>query len=165
MPCRGGHGRRPRAGCAEEGAAAALKAEAAAVFMSSERQFGFLGTEFLAEGPLSKKNKSSYLVMGRYSTLSLFQQIGIKIGTDAVPQYGDASFKFNFPLNDDQSRDLDGSIKISANTFIHNTARIGKGSQLGVNSIILSATVCANSWSCVENNTVPEKFISELFKA
>lgn len=61
-------------------------------------QFGFLGTEFLAEGPLSKKNKSSYLVMGRYSTLSLFQQIGIKIGTDAVPQYGDASFKFNFPL-------------------------------------------------------------------
>tara|TARA_B110000459_G_scaffold51782_1_gene57695 strand:- start:6401 stop:8857 length:2457 start_codon:yes stop_codon:yes gene_type:complete len=61
-------------------------------------QFGFLGTEFLAEGPLSKKNKSSYLIMGRYSTLSLFQKVGIKIGTDAVPQYGDASFKFNFPL-------------------------------------------------------------------
>ena len=61
-------------------------------------QFGFLGTEFLAEGPLSKKNKSSYLVMGRYSTLSLFQQVGIQLGTDAVPQYGDASFKFNFPL-------------------------------------------------------------------
>ena len=61
-------------------------------------QFGFLGTEFLAEGPLSKKNKSSYLVMGRYSTLSLFQKVGIQIGTDAVPQYGDASFKFNFPL-------------------------------------------------------------------
>ncbi|MDC3308827.1 TonB-dependent receptor [Crocinitomicaceae bacterium] len=61
-------------------------------------QFGFLGTEFVAEGPLSKKGKSSYLVMGRYSSLSLFQAIGIKIGTDAVPQYGDASFKFNFPL-------------------------------------------------------------------
>ena len=61
-------------------------------------QFGFLGTEFLAEGPLSKKKKSSYLVMGRYSTLSLFQQVGIQLGTDAVPQYGDASFKFNFPL-------------------------------------------------------------------
>ena len=61
-------------------------------------QFGFLGTEFLAEGPLSKKNKSSYLVIGRYSTLSLFQQVGIQLGTDAVPQYGDASFKFNFTL-------------------------------------------------------------------
>ncbi len=61
-------------------------------------QFGFLGTEFVAEGPLSKKSRSSYLIMGRYSTLSLFQQVGIQIGTDAVPQYGDASFKFNFPL-------------------------------------------------------------------
>ena len=61
-------------------------------------QFGFLGTEFVAEGPLSKKSRSSYLIMGRYSTLSIFQQVGIQIGTDAVPQYGDASFKFNFPL-------------------------------------------------------------------
>lgn len=61
-------------------------------------QFGFLGTELMAEGPLSKKNKSSYLVMGRYSTLSLFQFMGIKIGTDAVPVYGDLSFKFNFPM-------------------------------------------------------------------
>lgn len=61
-------------------------------------QFGFLGTEVLAEGPLSKKNSSSYLVMGRYSTLSLFQFVGIRIGTDAVPVYGDGAFKFNFML-------------------------------------------------------------------
>ena len=61
-------------------------------------QFGFLGTEVLAEGPLSKKSNASYLVMGRYSTLSLFQFMGIRIGTDAVPVYGDGAFKFNFPL-------------------------------------------------------------------
>lgn len=61
-------------------------------------QLGFLGTELMAEGPLSKKNRSSYLAMGRYSTLSLFQFIGIKIGTDAVPAYGDVAFKFNFPM-------------------------------------------------------------------
>jgi hypothetical protein len=61
-------------------------------------QFGFLGTEFMAEGPLSKSKKSSYLIMGRYSTLSLFQQMNIKIGTDAVPVYGDISFKFNWQL-------------------------------------------------------------------
>lgn len=61
-------------------------------------QFGFLGTEFLTEGPLNARKGSSYLVMGRYSTLSLFQFMGIKIGTDAVPVYGDAAFKFNFPL-------------------------------------------------------------------
>jgi hypothetical protein len=61
-------------------------------------QFGFLGTEFLAEGPLNREKKSSYLVMGRYSTLSLFQKLGIEIGTDAVPVYGDGAFKFNWRL-------------------------------------------------------------------
>jgi hypothetical protein len=61
-------------------------------------QFGFLGTEFLAEGPLSKNGKSSFLAMGRYSTLSLFQSLGIKIGTSAIPIYGDGAFKFNWQL-------------------------------------------------------------------
>lgn len=61
-------------------------------------QFGFLGTELMAEGPLSKDGKSSYLAMGRYSTLSLFQALGIQIGTDAVPTYGDGAFKFNWKL-------------------------------------------------------------------
>lgn len=60
-------------------------------------QFGFLGTELLFEGPLSKKSGASYLVMGRYSTLTLMDKIGIKYGTDAVPVYGDGAFKFNFP--------------------------------------------------------------------
>lgn len=61
-------------------------------------QFGFLGTEVLLEGPLSSKSRASYLFMGRYSTLSMFQAMGIQIGTSAVPQYGDIAFKFNFPL-------------------------------------------------------------------
>ena len=61
-------------------------------------QFGFLGTEVLMEGPLSSKSRASYLFMGRYSTLSMFQALGIKIGTSAVPQYGDMAFKLNFPL-------------------------------------------------------------------
>jgi hypothetical protein len=61
-------------------------------------QFGFLGTEVLVEGPLSSKSRASYLFMGRYSTLSMFQALGIQIGTSAVPQYGDIAFKFNFPM-------------------------------------------------------------------
>ena len=61
-------------------------------------QFGFLGTELMAEGPMGKDGKSSYLVMGRYSTLSLFSSLGIKIGTDAIPTYGDGAFKFNWKL-------------------------------------------------------------------
>jgi len=61
-------------------------------------QFGFLGTELMAEGPLRKDGKASYLAMGRYSTLSLFQKIGVQLGTDAVPVYGDGAFKFNWQL-------------------------------------------------------------------
>jgi len=61
-------------------------------------QFGFLGTEFLAEGPLNKKGTASFLMMGRYSTLSLFKSLGIQLGTDAIPTYGDLAFKFNFKL-------------------------------------------------------------------
>jgi hypothetical protein len=61
-------------------------------------QFGFLGTEVLLEGPLSSKSRASYLVMGRYSSLAMFQAMGLQIGTSAVPQYGDIAFKFNYPL-------------------------------------------------------------------
>ncbi len=60
-------------------------------------QLGFLGAEFFSEGPISKENKSSYLVGYRYSTLSLFSSLGIDIGTTAVPEYQDAAFNFNFP--------------------------------------------------------------------
>ncbi len=61
-------------------------------------QFGFLGTEATAEGPLSKKSKSSYLVTGRYANLWLFNKAGIDIGTQAVPSYADGFARFNFPL-------------------------------------------------------------------
>jgi len=61
-------------------------------------QFGFLGIEAQLEGPISKKSGSSYLIGGRYSTFSLLKTMGISIGTDAVPVYGDGAFKFNFPL-------------------------------------------------------------------
>lgn len=59
-------------------------------------QFGFLGTEVMAEGPINAEKRSSYLAMGRYSTLSMFQAMGVNIGTDAVPVYGDAAYKLNF---------------------------------------------------------------------
>ena len=61
-------------------------------------QFGLFGIEALAEGPLSKNGNSNYLIMGRYSTLSAFKALGIQIGTDAVPVYGDGAFKFNWKL-------------------------------------------------------------------
>ena len=61
-------------------------------------QLAFNGLDLGAEGPLSKKNGSSYLVDYRISFLGLFKLMGVKFGTgDAVPQYQDLSFKFNFP--------------------------------------------------------------------
>ncbi|MEN8203516.1 MAG: TonB-dependent receptor [Bacteroidota bacterium] len=61
-------------------------------------QIGFLGTELLAEGPLNREKRSSYLASYRYSTMDIFHALGINIGTDAVPRYQDASVKLNFPL-------------------------------------------------------------------
>ena len=60
-------------------------------------QLGFLGTELMAEGPLSKEAKSSFLATYRYSSLQLFQGLGIDVGTTAIPKYQDASFRLNFP--------------------------------------------------------------------
>lgn len=61
-------------------------------------QIGFNGLEITTEGPISKKNFSSYLISYRYSTLELFQKMGFNFGTGtAVPSYQDATFKLNFP--------------------------------------------------------------------
>lgn len=60
-------------------------------------QLGFLGTELMIEGPLSKESKASYLATYRYSSLQLFQGLGIDVGTDAIPRYQDAAFRLNFP--------------------------------------------------------------------
>jgi len=61
-------------------------------------QIGFNGFELGAEGPFSKKGKASYLVNYRYSTLGVFQALGLEFGTGtATPQYQDLSFKINVP--------------------------------------------------------------------
>lgn len=50
----------------------------------------FSGLEFLAEGPLSKKNNSSFVASYRYGIASL-----AATGTSAIPYYQDLSFKVN----------------------------------------------------------------------
>ncbi|MCB0846786.1 MAG: hypothetical protein KDE26_26235, partial [Bacteroidetes bacterium] len=61
-------------------------------------QFGFLGTELMAEGPLTKNGGASYLATYRYSTLGIFGFLGINVGTDAIPNYQDGAFRINLPL-------------------------------------------------------------------
>lgn len=61
-------------------------------------QVGFNGFEFGAEGPISRKNHSSFLINYRYSTLALLSKIGLEFGTGtAIPLYQDLVFKVNVP--------------------------------------------------------------------
>lgn len=58
-------------------------------------QIGFNGFELGAEGPISRKNKSSFLLNYRYSTLGVFNALGINFGTGAsLPIYQDLNYKF-----------------------------------------------------------------------
>ncbi len=58
-------------------------------------QLAAMGTDVTLEGPLSKKHRSSYLVNYRYSTVALFQLIGIEF-TESNPDYQDMSFKIYY---------------------------------------------------------------------
>ncbi len=60
-------------------------------------QIGMNGFELGAEGPFSKKSKASYLLSYRYSTLAVFDALGINFGVSGIPQYQDLSFKINVP--------------------------------------------------------------------
>ena len=61
-------------------------------------QMGLNGFEAGAEGPFSKGSRGSYMVNYRYSVLSVFQKLGVNVGTgDAVPKYQDMSFKIDLP--------------------------------------------------------------------
>ena len=55
----------------------------------------FSGLEFMAEGPLSKKGKGSFLVSYRHSFVELAQAAGINVGTTATPAYKDLTFKLD----------------------------------------------------------------------
>jgi Carboxypeptidase regulatory-like domain/TonB dependent receptor/TonB-dependent Receptor Plug Domain len=57
-------------------------------------QVGFNGFELGAEGPLGKKKQISYIVNYRYSTLSVFNALGLNFGTGtAIPIYQDINYK------------------------------------------------------------------------
>jgi hypothetical protein len=59
---------------------------------------GFNGFELMTEGPISRESQSTYLVSYRYSTLAVFDALGIKFGDLlGIPFFQDLSFKVNFP--------------------------------------------------------------------
>ncbi|MDZ4758728.1 MAG: TonB-dependent receptor [Bacteroidota bacterium] len=60
-------------------------------------QIGFNGFEFGAEGPINRSKKSSYLINYRYSTLGVFDALGIDLTFAGIPKYQDVTMKLNFP--------------------------------------------------------------------
>lgn len=63
-------------------------------------QMGFNGFELGAEGPLGKKKNTTYLINYRYSTLGVFQKMGIDFGAGSiVPYYQDLNFKVTSNLS------------------------------------------------------------------
>lgn len=60
-------------------------------------QFGLLGLDLAAEGPLGK-NGGSYLINYRYSTLSMISALGIELG-DATTKFQDLSYNIHLPIH------------------------------------------------------------------
>jgi len=58
-------------------------------------EIGFLGTEAMVEGPISKKTNSTYIAQYRYSTLKLVQDLGVTL--ESIPDFQDLSFKIYHP--------------------------------------------------------------------
>ncbi len=59
---------------------------------------GFNGFELMTEGPFKKGGRSSYLINYRYSTLEIFDALGLSFGgLLGIPRFQDLSVKLNFP--------------------------------------------------------------------
>jgi len=63
-------------------------------------QIGFAGLELGIEGPFSKEKDASYLLNYRYSTLAVFDALGLEMGLGtAVPKYQDVNTIINLPTD------------------------------------------------------------------
>jgi hypothetical protein len=93
-------------------------------------QVGFNGFEGGSEGPISRNSKSSYIVNYRYSTLGLFEAIGINFGAGSnTPVYQDINFKLTFPTKKGKLT-VFGLGGLSAIDLLGSEADLGKGDNL-----------------------------------
>lgn len=79
-------------------------------------QAGLIGVDFAAEGPISRKNKSSYLVNYRYSFTGLLALMGIKFGGEDI-RFQDISFNLSFPTRKAGHFTIFGMAGVSSNVF------------------------------------------------
>lgn len=104
-------------------------------------QIGFNGFEVGAEGPLSIGKNASFVSNIRYSTLEVFNKLGIDFGTgSATPRYKDAVFKINIPTTQAGTFSFWGLGGLSDISFFTNgnniysegSGRINSGSKTGI---------------------------------
>lgn len=94
-------------------------------------QMGFNGFELGAEGLLSKNHEGSYLVNYRYSTLGIFDALGIEFGTGSnVPLYQDLNFKVSFPTKNNGKLSIFGLGGISEIDLLGSEADLGSNTDL-----------------------------------
>lgn len=97
-------------------------------------QMGFNGFELGAEGPISRKHNSSYMLNYRYTMMDVMSAIGMfEVG--GVPKYSDVSFKLSLPSSRMGSFSLIGlggisSIKLEEDTGSGWTADMLPGTQV-----------------------------------
>ena len=67
-------------------------------------KLGMLGIDLAAEGPFSKKGKSSFLANYRYSTLGILNELGFRLVGERVDnRFQDLSFNLTFPGKNEKS--------------------------------------------------------------
>ncbi|MEZ4905438.1 MAG: TonB-dependent receptor [Spirosomataceae bacterium] len=79
-------------------------------------QAGLIGIDLAAEGPISRKNKSSYLVNYRYSFTGLLGAMGVKFGGEDI-RFQDLSFNLSFPTRYAGHFTVFGMAGASSNVF------------------------------------------------
>lgn len=123
-------------------------------------QVGFNGFELGAEGPFSKRKKASFLANYRYSTLEVFDMLGINFGTSGIPKYQDLNIKVNFPLKKGKisAFALAGKSNISMLDSEENTTDLytGEGMDLVNGSSLVASGV---SYSLSHNEKTYSKFV------
>jgi len=68
-------------------------------FEFTAQMAAFSGFEFMAEGPLNAAKTSSFLISYRHAFTSVAGNLGLDIGTNAIPNYRDLTFKLDFGKN------------------------------------------------------------------
>ncbi|GAB5410082.1 MAG: carboxypeptidase regulatory-like domain-containing protein [Balneolaceae bacterium] len=128
----------------------------------STLQFGLLGVDISSEGPISSKNKSSYLFNYRYSTLSLLTGLGLELeGEGERNIFQDLSFKINVPTKKIGTFSIFGLGGLSSYTYKffnesdkeeYNMGVLGLSNKYIINnSTVLSSTISISGTEIDEN--------------